>query len=262
MRSPEPWSAQADPDIVVISHGHVPPLEAERVAGAVRRLFTRRRIEGGARVRLSGPNCDAGPMLVQVNFRVRDTPARIQTITPGGGNVLHALVRLEQQIEWLSKPWQPRPWPDPAPRRLAVPEEGVITRRKSYPLLVDEPTAAVVVMDAMDYDAHLFTDGATGEDAVVYRAGPSGLQLARQHRMHPPQRSGTAAAEPVPLTVNPHPTPTLTEAGAVEWLCGHGLPFVFFTDAATGRGPLLYRRYDGDLGLITAADVDTAAPAS
>jgi hypothetical protein len=32
---------------------------------------------------------------------------------------------------------------------------------------------------AMDYDVHLFTDAATGEDAVVYRAGPSGLRLAR-----------------------------------------------------------------------------------
>lgn len=34
-------------------------------------------------------------------------------------------------------------------------------------------------LNAMDYDVHLFTDAATGEDAVVYRAGPSGLRLAR-----------------------------------------------------------------------------------
>jgi hypothetical protein len=108
VRSPEPLSAPADPDIVVICHGRVPPLEAERVAGAVRRLFTRRQIDGGARVRFSAANCDAGPILVQVNFRMRDTPAaRIQTIIPGAGNVLPAVVRLERQIEWLSKPWQP-----------------------------------------------------------------------------------------------------------------------------------------------------------
>jgi len=28
------------------------------------------------------------------------------------------------------------------------------------------------------------------------------------------------------------------------------VPFLFFTDADTGRGNLRYRRYDGDLGLI------------
>jgi hypothetical protein len=31
------------------------------------------------------------------------------------------------------------------------------------------------------------------------------------------------------------------------------LPFVFYTDQDTGRGSLLYRRYDGGLGLVTAA---------
>jgi hypothetical protein len=193
-----------------------------------------------------------------VNFHVRDTPARIQTITRGGGDVLPAVMRLERQIDWLSRPWRPRPWPDPAPRHLAVPVEGVITRRKSYPLLVDELFAAVVTMDAMDYDAHLFTDAATGEDAVVYRGGPSGLRMARQLRMDPPQRSGAASVE-VSFTVNPHPTLTLAEAAAVERLCSHGLPFLFFTDRAKRRGRLLYRRYDGDLGSITPADVDTAA---
>jgi len=29
------------------------------------------------------------------------------------------------------------------------------------------------------------------------------------------------------------------------------LPYVFYTDAVNGRGQLLYRRHDGDLGLVT-----------
>jgi Sigma 54 modulation/S30EA ribosomal protein C terminus len=32
-----------------------------------------------------------------------------------------------------------------------------------------------------------------------------------------------------------------------------GLPFVFFADASTDRGSVLYHRYDGHYGLITPA---------
>ncbi|WP_406108004.1 hypothetical protein [Micromonospora globbae] len=32
-----------------------------------------------------------------------------------------------------------------------------------------------------------------------------------------------------------------------------GRPFVFYTDRDTRRGTLLYRRYDGDLGLVAPA---------
>ncbi|GGK63305.1 hypothetical protein GCM10011591_39490 [Nocardia camponoti] len=112
-------------------------------------------------------------------------------------------------------------------------------------------------MDAMDYDVYLFTDAPTGEDAIVYRAGPIGLRLARQHRMHPPDLSAH-----LPVTINPHATPSLYEKQAVHRLCHHGLPFLFFTDSDTGRGHLLYRRYDGDLTLIIpleSADHETAA---
>jgi hypothetical protein len=105
----------------------------------------------------------------------------------------------------------------------------------------------------MDYDVHLFTDAETGEDAVVYRAGPSGLRLARQRRMLPPGWSWSppTASPPVPLIVNSRPTPTLWKAAAVGRVCEYGLRFLFFTDPASGRGQLLYPRYDGDLALIT-----------
>mgnify|MGYP007061293597 CR=1 FL=1 len=108
-------------------------------------------------------------------------------------------------------------------------------------------------MDAMDYDVHLFTDAETGEDAVVYRGGPSGLRLARQHTMYPPgwSWSPSTTIPPVPLIVNSLPTPVLSEVEAVGRVCEHGLRFLFFTDDATGRGRLLYLRYDGRLGLLT-----------
>jgi hypothetical protein len=40
--------------------------------------------------------------------------------------------------------------------------EAGITRRKACVLLRGDPMQAVAVMDAMDYDVHLFTDAGTG----------------------------------------------------------------------------------------------------
>jgi hypothetical protein len=94
----------------------------------------------------------------------------------------------------------------------------------------------------------LYTDAETGEDAVVYRSGPTGVRLARQHSMHPPSLPTL-----LPLTVNAHRVPTLDLPAAVDRLVAGWLPFVFYTGTDSGRGGLLYRRYDGDLGLITPA---------
>jgi Sigma 54 modulation/S30EA ribosomal protein C terminus len=237
-------------DVAVVSRGRITALEANRLRDAIGGLLELRGITGGARVRVTAGNCDRGPMVVQVNLRVGDTPARVQAVTPGKDDVLAAVARLDRQIGRLSAPWRPRPWPDRTRRALTGAGDGVITRRKAYELLRATPAQAAAAMDAMDYDVHLFTDSETGEDAVVYRAGPSGLRLARQRRMCPPSSSLTTSSQRVPLIVNPHPTPTLTEAAAVDRVRDDGAPFLFFTDAATGRGRLLYRRYDGDLGLI------------
>lgn len=250
----ESSTAPQFPDVAVFSGGRVAACEEERVACAVGRVLEHRGITGGARVRLSPANCPDGPMLVQVNLRVSDTPVRVQAVTAGMDDLPPALVRLDRQIVRVWAPWRPRPWPDQGHRRvLTAPADAVITRRKAYVLQRLTPLQAVAVMDAMDYDVHLFTDTESGEDAVVYRAGPSGLRLARQHRMYPPGWSWSppASVPPVPLIVPCHPTPTLTEADALARLCEHGLEFLFFTDPATDRGQLLYPRYDGNLGLIT-----------
>ena len=204
-------------EVVVFSGGQVAACEAERVARAVERVLEHRGITGGARVRLSTANGADGPMLVQVNLRVRDIPARVQAVTAGMDDLPSALARLDRQIVRVWAPWRPRPWPDRTPRVLTAPAEAVITRRKPVVLQSATPLDAVAVMDAMDYDVHLFADTETGEDAVVYRAGPSGLRLARQRRMYPPGWSWSPPPgfPPVPLIVNSRPTPTLSEAAAL-----------------------------------------------
>ncbi|MEV6426372.1 sigma 54 modulation/S30EA ribosomal C-terminal domain-containing protein [Nocardia sp. NPDC051463] len=225
-------------------------MEIERVAGAVGRLLARYAIEGGARVKIAGANCANGPLLVQVNLRVRGTPARIQTLTPGAGVVLPAVVRLEELIRRLSTGRQTSLGPDPTRPPLASSGAGVIIRRKHFTLLMAAPATAVSVMDAMDYDAHLFTDAATGADAIVYRSGPSAIRFARQ-RLHDPSAASS-------VTVDAVLAPELSEAQAVDRLCDAGLPFLLFTDPGDGRGHLLYRRYDADLGLVAPVAAEQA----
>lgn len=256
LRTSQAWSASSFPDVVVCAGGRVPLLEVERFAGAVGRLLERLHVGGGARLRITGSTCHDGPLLIQVNLRVGDTPARVQTMTHGRGDALPVVMRLERQITALRASWAPRTWPDPERRVLDVPGPGELARRKPVRLITRQPLAAAAVMDAMDYDVHMFTDTDTGEEAVVYRAGPSGLRLARQHSVRPPV---SVPGGPGPFTINPRPAPALTETEAAARVCEYGLPFLFHTDPNSGRGRLLYRRYDAGLALLTPAGTGSDA---
>src|SRR5690606_40127453 len=125
-----------------------------------------------ARVRVSGSAC-GGPGLVQVNLRVCGAPARVQV--PGytvAAAVDAAASRLDRQVTRLTATWEDWPWPDPQRRPLGVPGDGRIVRQKRYRLHAVLPCQAVAILHAMDYDFFLYHDVETGEDAVVYRAGP------------------------------------------------------------------------------------------
>jgi hypothetical protein len=218
---------------------------AEAMVGAV--LARHRRAVGPARLRVSTSTSGAG--LIQVNLPVHGAPARIQV--PAGtviGAISAAAVRLDRQIRRLTTTWQPWPWPDPERAPLGVAGVAPVVRRKAYRLRTATPCQARASMDAWDYDAFLFADAQTGEDAIVYRSGPTGLSLARQRTMHPPSLPPS-----VTLTVNPRRTPTLGTDQAIRWLTEGWLPFVFYTDQDSARGTMLYRRYDGNLGLVTSA---------
>jgi len=72
--------------------------------------------------------------------------------------------------------------------------------------------------------------------------------------MHPASMSVTA-----PLTINPRRIPVLTPDHAAQHLGEYWLPFLLFTDLASGRGNLIYRRYDGNLALIRPAESSSDA---
>ncbi|MFD5916685.1 sigma 54 modulation/S30EA ribosomal C-terminal domain-containing protein [Kitasatospora sp. NPDC058201] len=143
-----------------------------------------------------------------------------------------------------------RRWADPQAARTELPCAAGpqdIVRRKQAHLVWCSPDAAARTMDAMDFDIHLFTDPATETDAVVYRVGPTGYRLARTAAAGPPTR-------PIaPLTLSPIGAPELTENQAVERLAAAELPYLFFAQPGSRRGRVLYRRFDGRLGLIAGA---------
>jgi hypothetical protein len=233
--------------VEVCIEGRVAAAEVDCAEALIGAVLTYRKVPtGGARVRLSGAQCRGGPMLVQVNLRVCGAPARIQV--PGrdaGTAIAAAATRLDRQVRRLCSAWDPWPWPDPERRALSAPGQARIVRRKTYRLPICVPCQAVAILAAMDYDAYLYTDAQTGEDAVVYRCGPTGLRLARQRSMHPP-----STPPHLRLTVNSRRTPILTPEQAAGRLAEGWLPLLFYTDRDSGRGSLLYRRYDGNLGLI------------
>jgi hypothetical protein len=226
---------------------------------AVGEVLAEWRLRDGARVRLTGDpggsarRADSGPrppeVLVQVNLRVHGAPVRVQLACDSATRAVDlAAERLRRQVRRLVTAYESWPWPDPERPPLAVPFAGALRRRKAYRLPVGSPCQATAFMNAMDYDVMLFTDAETGEDAVVYRSGPTGLRLSRQRTMRPPSLPGV-----LPLTVHAHRVPSLTPADAAQRLVEGWLPHIFFTDSDTGRGSLIYRRYDGDLAQIIAA---------
>ncbi|MGW0228392.1 sigma 54 modulation/S30EA ribosomal C-terminal domain-containing protein [Actinopolymorpha singaporensis] len=110
-------------------------------------------------------------------------------------------------------------------------EERTVVRRKTFALVPLTAEEAAYEMDVLDHDFYLYTDRETGRDAVIVRSGVrDGVDLE-------------------PLNLEP---PTLSEAAARERLDAGGEPFVFYLDPETGRGRVMYWRYDGHYGLISA----------
>ncbi|AVZ76724.1 hypothetical protein SLUN_35515 [Streptomyces lunaelactis] len=127
-------------------------------------------------------------------------------------------------------------------------EERRIVRHKSFSLGRQTPEDAVIDLESMSYDFWLFTDMTSGRDSVVYRDGRTcGYRVASVGAEGQAHEAG-----PV-VNVSSAPVPECSVDDAVRRMRLTGLVFVFFADAASGRGCVLYHRYDGQYGLITPA---------
>jgi ribosome-associated translation inhibitor RaiA len=125
-------------------------------------------------------------------------------------------------------------------------EERELVRRKTHDLSALTPEQAVIDMAALGRAFYLFTNVDTGEESVVHRrpAGEIGLLC-----VHPHEAEDAGA----PLIPDPSPPPALAVEAAIERLNVTGEPFVFYVDAQTRRGNVVYRRHDGHYGLIEPA---------
>ena len=128
-------------------------------------------------------------------------------------------------------------------------EEREVVRHKTFalePMTCDE---AAFDLDMLGHDFYLFTDLDRGADSVVFHAEDD-------HHLELMQASDTTVVPgdcAVPIVANQHHPPTLTLTEAEERLDAGNERFVFFVSAETGRGNVVYRRYDGHYGLITPA---------
>jgi ribosome-associated translation inhibitor RaiA len=230
-----------------------------RAAAAVRRAiaglarYTREQITH-ARVRLIRQSDPAvtRPIIAQANVHLGRRLIRVQVAARTTHEAIDLLqARLQDRLLRSARSAQGRRGPRsrPRPEYLPRPAEGrELRRRKTYGPAYATPEDAALDMDLLDYDFYLFTDYETGQDAVVYRAGPTGYRLAE---LTPPTAPWPTPA--VPLTVSERPAARLSLSAAIERLNLTNAPFLFFADVDTGRGQVLYRRYDGHYGLLAPA---------
>jgi hypothetical protein len=99
-------------------------------------------------------------------------------------------------------------------------------------------------MEMLGHDFYLFTDRDTGKEAVVYHDGDARFALRGE---------AVPAVESASLVEVTGEAPTLSETEAKSRLELSAEPFVFYLDPDDRRGRVLYIRYDGHYGLITAA---------
>ncbi|MGZ6793658.1 MAG: ribosome hibernation promotion factor [Mycobacteriales bacterium] len=205
------------------------------------------------------------PALVQVNVDLQGRPVRVQVAAETVQEAVdEAYDRLRERLDRAAGDWEairgrrtvpsPRSWRHdslPAARTDFYPrpaEDREVLRHKAFVLTRMTVEEAAWDMALLGYDFHLFTEEGSGEDCVLHR-DDDGLRLSQVH----PSPEQVTRGE-VPFSVSSVPPPTLNVDGATERLDLSGWPFVFFVDARTGRGAVLYHRYDGHLGLITPAD--------
>ena len=204
------------------------------------------------------------PAIAQVNIDLNGRLVRAQAAGETMREAIeHACDRLRIRLERASRDWaairggQPAPGPGewrhqslPAPRLPYFPrplEERAVMRHKSYAPARLTPDEAVADAELLDYGFHLFTEKSTGEDGVVYRVR-DGYRLALAH-----PRSGRLGPVGPSITVSKIPVPRLSVPGATAELEATGQLFLFFVNAETGRGNLIYHRYDGHYGLVEPA---------
>lgn len=193
----------------------------------------------------------ARPAIAQAQGLIKRGPLRAQVAAPTVREAVDGLAwRMGRQ---LARPHLPRPWKvsscGSAPEIVPMATRNIV-RVKAFHLEQCTPRLAALTMDRLDFNFHLFVDAETGEDSLVRRAGPTGYRLTRLNAMRPPAES----PYPFTITIDVHKVPTAAPQQIAKLLGETEMDYRFFRDATTGRGNVVYRRYDGHFGLLAPAE--------
>lgn len=144
--------------------------------------------------------------------------------------------------------WRHGSVPSERPHRFERPvEDRELLRHKSFAVAQQTVDEAVLDLEALDHDFFLFRDERTGCDAVLWRRN------AHYALIESDGEGGAAPDTVAEVEVERRPVERLSVEEAIEHLDLVSEPFVFFVNAATGRGNVAYLRYDGHYGLIEPA---------
>jgi ribosome-associated translation inhibitor RaiA len=155
--------------------------------------------------------------------------------------------RRHEPAEAAPGSWRHGMLPTPRPAWFPRPvEERELVRRKSH--VLHERTVAEAALDLVLLDQVwvLFSELTTGSDALLADTG-DGFALTIASGGVPDVEDVGA---PVELELG---APHLGLEAALTLLDELGAPFLFFVDEETGRGRVVYRRYDGHHGSVTGA---------
>lgn len=207
------------------------------------------------------------PAVAQLNVDVNGRPVRAQVARPTMREAVDAAHdRLRERLQRAAGDWEairggrpsdePHEWRHtsrPADRPPWFPrpvDDRRVVRHKAFGLARMTVDEAAFDMEMLDYGFHLFTEDGSGVDSVLYRTvEPPAYRLAQTEPRPDRVTRGRLA-----VTVSPVPAPSLDTDQAVARLDATGWPFVFYRDARTDRGCVLYHRYDGHYGLVSPAD--------
>jgi ribosome-associated translation inhibitor RaiA len=219
------------------------PLDAARVVlhqGEYPRIARAARAEGEVRLRKSAirGRVEAETMEQAINDLAERLRHQLRR------HVDRLISRSRVPAETAPGEWRRGAWTPPRPARsFRDPGEREVIRRKTFALEPMSAAEAAAEMDALDHDFYLFHDVDAQTDAVVYHRDDDRLGVI----------VASAASDDAPFREPSRYSEPLTLNDAVSQMDELNHRFLFFTDAATGRGAVLYLRYDGHYGLIEAA---------
>lgn len=126
----------------------------------------------------------------------------------------------------------------------SVEDRQVVSRKTFAPRDRISVGEALFDMEVLDYRFFLFTDAADDQPSIVYEEDGR-VMLRKMTGETPPPDDLSLGVE-----ANPTPAPELEVDEAKQLLDTTNADFVFFRDADSGDGSVMYRRYDGHYGLV------------